>query len=503
MGRIREYITWAPASALNLVRRLNWPARIALLLVLAGLFSVAMVEATGQPGFCHSCHIMHPYYDSWKHSAHAEVNCLECHLQPGFTGLVKGKINGLAQAVDCAVGRVGTKPSATVVDASCLRSQCHSTQKLAAETLDCARRAAALRGVRFPHEKHIDKVVDGIRITCGTCHNHFEGEEHFSVDKNTCFACHFLGGNGGSPTPGSVPTGDVSPAGDPSKSGRPVRTNCRGCHQVPQEVIRRGFVKIDHSEFVSYRASCEESCHKREVMQTSRVEETACLDCHSFRKPVDANSTELHARHTNGEKVECFACHGHVPHGQTGVESVTAMMDCQSCHSDTHQAQRSIYGTQHPMQPGTDRVLGPMFLTHVECTGCHIERTAKAPGTLDSFGTAARATPAACDKCHEAGTGQKYVPFWQERIKALYAQVEKRVKESELLALAQKDDTPAREFEQRVRQARSILDSIRYDGSWGVHNFKYTEALLLEADKMVGSPTHDSALGNPVAPGGQ
>ncbi len=472
MGRIRKYIVWVPASALGLFRRLNWPARILLLFVTAGLFSVAMVEATGQPGFCRSCHIMGPYYDSWKQSAHAEVKCLECHLQPGFTGLVRGKINGLAQAVDCAVGRVGTKPSATIADASCLRSQCHNTQTLAAETLDCS-------GVCFTHEKHIDKVVDGIRISCGTCHSHFEGDAHFSVDRNACFACHFLAGN--------------------TKSGRPVRANCRGCHQVPQEVIRRGFVKIDHSEFVSYRASCEESCHKREVRQTSRVEETVCLDCHSFRKPADANSMELHASHTNGEKVECFACHGQVPHGRTGVESVSAMMDCQSCHSDTHQAQRSIYGTQHPMQPnGTDRVLGPMFLTHVECTGCHIERTAKAPGTLDSFGTAARATPAACDKCHEAGTGQKYVPFWQERIKALYAQVERRVKEAETLALARKDNGQAQDFEgppthnsalgnpgQRVGQARSILDSIRYDGSWGVHNFKYTEALLLEADKMV------------------
>jgi len=492
-GRIRECLLWLPASAFRVVRRLSWPARILLLLMTAGLFGFTMVEATGRPGFCNSCHIMGPYYDSWKHSTHAEVNCLECHLQPGFTGFVKGKINGLAQAVDCAVGRVGTKPSATIVDGSCLRSECHDTQTLAAETLDC-------NGVRFTHEKHIDQVVDGIRITCGTCHSHFEGDAHFSVDRNACFACHFLEGN--------------------TKSGRPVRANCRGCHQVPQEVIRRAFVKIDHNEFVSYRASCEESCHKREVQHNSRVEETVCLDCHSFRKPADANSVELHASHTNGEKVECFACHGQVPHGQTGVTSVSAMMDCQSCHSDTHQAQRSIYGTQHPMGPpthtsalgnpmqpnGTDRILGPMFLTHVECTGCHIERTAKAPGILDSFGTAARATPGACDKCHEAGTGQKYVPFWQARIKALYEQVERRVQESETLALAQKDGSQAREgapnarmrssppgwggagepqSDPRVRQARSILESIRHDGSWGVHNFKYTEALLLEADRMV------------------
>lgn len=458
-GGVTKYIGWAPAAALRAVRRLGWPGRILLALAGVGVLTVTAVEMTGQPGFCNSCHVMNPYYDSWKKSAHAEVNCLDCHLRPGFTGYIRGKINGLAQAVDCGVGRIGTKPNATVLDASCLRSECHSTEKLTAAPVDFC-------GIRFTHEKHLNKIVDGVKITCGTCHSHFKGNEHFSINRDACFSCHFLGGD--------------------TDNGRVVRTNCRSCHKVPEQVIRRGYVKIDHSEFVSYQASCEGSCHKGEVARASRVEETVCLNCHSYRKAADANSVDLHASHTNGDKVECFACHGKVPHGRTQVESVSAMMNCQSCHSDTHQVQRTIYSTQHPMQPnGTDRVLSPMFMTHVECTGCHIERTAKTPGTLDSFGTVARAVPAACDKCHESGTGQKYVPFWQTRIKALYEQVEKRVKEFEALAGAETDAGRAQELVRRAREARSILDSIRYDGSWGVHNFKYTEALLLQTDKIV------------------
>jgi hypothetical protein len=449
----------APRALVRALRRLNWPGRILVALVGAGTLGIGTVEMTGQPGFCNSCHVMHPYYDSWKKSSHAGVNCLDCHLRPGLTGYVKGKINGLAQAIDCAVGRIGTKPNATVLDVSCLRSECHSVEKLSAEPVE-------LCGVRFTHEKHLNKVVDGVKIKCATCHSHFEGDEHFTVNEDACFSCHFLGGDTG--------------------NGRVVHTDCQSCHKVPEQVIRRGFVKIDHREFVSYQASCEGSCHKRQVVQPSRVEETVCLDCHSFRKPADANSVDLHARHTDGDKVECFACHGKVPHGRTQVESVSAMMNCQSCHSDTHQVQRTIYSTQHPLQPNsTERVLSPMFMTHVECTGCHIERTARTPGTLDSFGTVARAVPAACDKCHEGGTGQKYVPFWQARIHSLYEQVDKKVKEFELLTAAEKDPARVRERGERARQARSILDSIRYDGSWGVHNFKYTEALLLQAEKTV------------------
>jgi len=442
-------------SVVHIIKRMRWSARIAVVLVVLALFSGGAIIVTGQTGFCNSCHIMNTHYASWQKSSHAEVNCLDCHLQPGFAGYVVGKINGLAQAVDCAVGRVGTKPSATVSDASCLRSECHSTDELLAETLD-------YNGVRFTHSNHIDALVGGIKISCGTCHSHFEGDEHFSVSESACFACHFLGSN----------TGD----------GRLVQTECQSCHEVPSEVIRRGFVTIDHREFVSYKANCEESCHKREVAQASHVEETVCLSCHDFGMEADVDSVELHHSHTTSEKVECFACHGEVLHGQTRVASVSAMMDCQSCHSDTHQVQRTIYSTQYPAQAhGEDRVLSPMFLTHVECTGCHIERTAKTTGTLDSFGTVARAAPSACDSCHEEGTGQKYVPFWQSRIKALYERVDRRVKQSEELAQAQTDP----ERRRGAQQARSVLDSISADGSWGVHNFKYTEALLLEAETMV------------------
>ena len=297
-GRATKYVQRAPAALIGAFCRLSWPVRILVVVAGAGGFLIAAVEATGRPGFCNSCHIMKPYYASWTQSSHAEVNCLHCHLRPGLTGLVKGKINGLAQLVDCVVGRVGTKPNATIVDASCLRSECHATEKLGTETFGDG-------GVRFPHDKHINQVVDGITITCGTCHSHFEGNDHFRVDRNACFTCHFLGGD--------------------TSRGRLAKTTCQSCHQVPDQVIRRGYVKIDHREFVSYKASCEESCHKREVRYASRVEKTVCLDCHAFPQEADANSVELHTRHTNGDKVECFACHRKVPHGQTQAESVGSL----------------------------------------------------------------------------------------------------------------------------------------------------------------------------------
>jgi len=73
-------------------------------------------------------------------------------MQPGVFNYAKGKITGLAQAVDCMVGRVGTKPNGKVFDESCLRSQCHTTEELVAKPLK-------FNSVKFDHGKHISKVV--------------------------------------------------------------------------------------------------------------------------------------------------------------------------------------------------------------------------------------------------------------------------------------------------------------------------------------------------------
>lgn len=454
-----KYIKAIFISGWNGFKQVKWPVKILLLAVIVSFFAAGAIVVTGQPGFCNSCHIMNSYYDSWKHSEHSKVNCLDCHLQPGFTGYIKGKINGLAQAVDCMVGRFGTKPNATVKDASCLRPECHNSEDLLSTNID-------YDSIKFTHNKHVGKDVCGIKISCGTCHSHFEGDEHFTVNNDACFTCHFLK---------NTETGNSV-----------VQTGCKDCHRVPDKTIKRGMVTINHTEFVSYKASCEESCHKKDINMASKVDENVCLNCHSFSKDKDADSVAMHEAHTNHEKVECFSCHGQVPHGQKEVASISVMMDCQNCHSNTHQAQRTIYSTQHPMQAtDTDRVLSPMFLTHVECIGCHIERVAQKSGVLDSYGTVAKAVPKACDKCHEKGTGQQYVPFWQRQIKTMHEQISRKLEQIKTRAKSTTNEQTASKLNQSIEQAQSILESVSADGSWGVHNFKYTEALLIEADKIV------------------
>ena len=446
-------------SAVNKLRQLSIAKKILLLTVVALLFMSGFVVVSEQPGFCNSCHIMNTYYDSWKTSSHSEVNCLDCHFEPGIVGHVKGKIDGGAQAVAFIVGRVGTKPSATVLDSSCLRPDCHSIGKLVSKPSD-------YNSAKFTHKGHVSTEVDGIKISCGTCHSRFEGEEHFSVNNNACYTCHFLVGGRG--------------------DARAVETECRDCHEVPKQIIRRGLVEVNHAEFVSYEASCDDSCHRKQIKKVSLVDEAVCLNCHSYRKETQMSSAELHKLHSEGDKVECFACHGEVAHVARKDVTVTGMIDCRDCHSNTHEAQRSIYTAEnHSQEKQAGRVLSPMFLTHVECTGCHIEPVRRNSGTLDSFGVVAKAVPKACDKCHEQGTGERYIPFWQGKVKKLHGQVNTRLSRLQERARLETDEKTVEELEEKIHQARALLDTVESDGSWGVHNLKYTEAMLLRANEII------------------
>lgn len=48
---------------------------------------------------------------------------------------------------------------------------------------------------------------------------------------------------------------------------------------------------------------------------------------------------------------------------------------------------------------------------------------------------------------------------------------------------------PDKEFAQKMvdksKQARVLLNAVVLDGSWGVHNLKYTEMMLLKAKDII------------------
>src|SRR5262245_49594389 len=99
-------------------------------LVALPVFGVTSVEVTSQSRFCNSCHIMDPYYASWKKGPHKDVECVKCHIPPGMDNFLAAKFNGLGQVVDDVLHRTSPKPSASVSRFSCTRSGCHDIERV-------------------------------------------------------------------------------------------------------------------------------------------------------------------------------------------------------------------------------------------------------------------------------------------------------------------------------------------------------------------------------------
>jgi len=365
-----------------------WPAstakKIAVLLVFVLLASSGgFIAVSEQTGFCNSCHIMHPYYTSWQQSRHSEVNCLECHVRPGVSGIVRAKLNGLAQAVDCSLGRVHPKPNAMVEDVSCLRDGCHTKESLLSAPV-----TQADQKHKFSHRGHMDAQLGSIRLLCTTCHSRFEGQEHFRVNTQNCFICHFL----------KVKTSPVPL----------VETKCQDCHNVPATVVKQGRAEIDHQKFTDSQLSCEQLCHNKQMDPNTRVADTRCLDCHEFRNRGQYSASDLHAMHSGKDKVECLACHETTEHGKSPIDGHHTSLKCDTCHHVPFEGARlaEIESIRLPAgctlchsDPHAGQFTGA-------CQRCHSEHgwngrwLASSHGSDSSFPLRGKHANVRCDQCH-------------------------------------------------------------------------------------------------------
>lgn len=462
----------------------SWPRRIArwlvILLIVSAVAGYASIEITSRSSFCNRCHIMNPYYDSWTTDAHSDSECVDCHIPPGATNYISAKMNGLGQVVDDWLNRTSTKPSASVSDFACTREGCHVIADI--DTSDHTE-----RGFFFDHSKHAQHKHLGIRIGCTTCHSHVKGDKnHFEVNRNACVTCHLM------PTTGNHSVAVAHAAGSTElvlvsrsvqedavthpAAEEAAPSDCASCHEPPAEPFEYQGLTVDHAEYLSHGAACE-SCHRDATATVPAVGDAACLSCHTFGAEKITDYEDMHRIHTEGaHKVECFSCHGLIDHGPSAEILALGQFDCRSCHTDQHQVQRQAYLSDHQEpEAGEQTLISPMFLAHVDCTACHIEpdEVSTKPG---SGAVVARAVPEACDVCHQAGFGDQMIPLWQNATRDMYDAI--------IPLLPTADDPWAQgdaEAEQFVREAIDLLDLVRIDGSWGVHNPRFTQGLIEQA----------------------
>jgi len=409
--------------------------------------SVVALGLTTRPEFCKTCHLMEPYYESWKHSSHSNVTCVDCHFEPGLLETIEGKFQAVAMLAKYVTNTEGTKPWAHVSDYSCMRAGCHSQQLLEGE-INFGR-------IRFNHRHHLIGFRIGTRLKCTSCHSQIVQGNHLSVTVTSCFLCHFADRKA------------------TTHEGTPI-SDCNNCHGPPKETIPLGEFAFRHNDYLKRGVDCG-SCHGDVTRGAGEVPRSRCVSCHNVQEHLDRYSEPefLHAKHVGGQGVSCLECHTEIEHGLPPREQ-HFQGNCSECHKGTHGPSSSMYrgtGTE-----GVEDSPSVMFLARVTCTGCH--RPPFPGATAPAGGATFAADPLACIDCHGPGFDGMQAR-WQEEFRATAPRIREALEA--VHARLGGNEQAQRHYDEAARALTAALA----DRSDGVHNLVYARQLLARADERL------------------
>jgi predicted CXXCH cytochrome family protein len=422
-----------------------------------GLVLVAILfamQASSTPRFCGTCHIMKPYYESWKQSKHSGIACVECHISPGITAELRKKYEALSMVVKYFTGTYGTNPWTEIDDAACLR--CHERRLLEGKEV--------FHDVLFDHAPHLTESRRGLKLRCTSCHSQIVQGSHIAVTPSTCALCHFKG-----------------------KRINEGTGRCRNCHQVPERVTTVEGVAFDHGQVARLDMDCR-LCHAGVVRGEGNVPRERCLTCHNQadRLAKYGDRDHLHEQHVTAHKVDCMNCHLQIEHGRIprkeSAEVTAAANSCESCHGSGHSPQQDLYvgiGGR-----GVPRMPSPMFAAGVTCQGCHNPEFSVQPASTDLMTPhAQRASEVSCMSCHGPGYRQIYFAWKEgldERVVALRRQLEATAGAMGL--------EPPQAWQDAQHNFRLV------NRGRGLHNVEFAHALLAKAQEQMNEARRTKGL---------
>lgn len=411
---------------------------VLFLIVLAGA-----AEYTSRPSFCPTCHYMESFYQSWRVSAHNKVDCVECHFEPGLSGVIKGKLNGLVQIVSYVSSTYKKrKPWAEIPDNTCSRSGCHERQAFQDTTYE-------FKGVSFNHKHHLQELRRGKTLKCTSCHSQIVQGTHIEVTESTCFNCHF------------------KKSSDPEHKFAKL-SECTTCHDWKSKTKEQmANFRYDHSNVVKNEISCN-GCHTNTVAGNGDVGKERCFQCHFETDRLEKyDNTELiHGTHITKHSLKCSNCHLSIQHEVQKMDPSTPP-NCISCHSNSHSAQLNLYTGENGIN--TEKMPSVMYLNGINCKGCHIfhETSKNDISTFKSKGSS-------CEKCHGKGY-DKLVDQWktasEKRLKEIYSIYN--------IASAQVKNTKAVKKADAEKLISDAYHNIRIvEVGKSVHNIQFADKLL-------------------------
>ena len=332
----------------------------------------ASAEYTSRPAFCPTCHYMETFYQSWRTSAHNKVDCVECHFEPGMSGTIRGKLNGLVQIVNyVSLSYKKRKPWAEIPDNTCARSGCHEMQGMQDSLYN-------FKGVMFSHKNHLQEQRRGKTLKCTSCHSQVVQGSHIEVTEATCFTCHF------------------KKSDDPEHKFDKL-SDCNICHSWENKTKEQmASFRYDHTNVVKNKLACLD-CHTNTVTGKGDVSKERCFQCHFETERLEkfTDTKLMHELHIKKHSTKCFTCHNQIEHKIQKMDP-DSPPDCQSCHTNSHTSQVSLYTGENGFN--VEKSPSAMFINGINCRGCHIfhEMDKMDINTSTSGGKA-------CEKCHGKG----------------------------------------------------------------------------------------------------
>ena len=359
--------------------------------------------------------------------------------------------------------------------------------------------ADAMELMRLEHERLRFLQLDS--VTCATCHSYDAGgKNHFAVDRQSCFVCHFTNQEFNQDTGACLrchepPTRKIFVHGAPAASLSATQTPTSD----PTSQVSSGPL-LDHHDIVQRGIDCA-SCHADVVRGKSSVSARECTHCHDQQRFVEGFETrttatvaDYHRIHVAAQRARCPDCHKSVEHSLVDplhVASSTGFLspvldDCQHCHPSHHHEQVQLLagtggrGVEHPMP-------NAMFGSRLNCKACHTQAGTDIKG--DSLIVASQA---ACAACH----GDDYHTLFDQSMAELnshVSEVQTALTKIDAAMQSAKDAgrTIPEEVTRQVDQARANLQFIQSGN--GIHNKNYALQILDVCRRDLDTAT--SALG--------
>lgn len=435
------------------LRKLRFYEILLLVFIAIVLGAWSVKEITESALFCgSSCHIMRPYYEDWKTSAHSEVPCVDCHLEPSEEQQFVPQFKAVKQVASYLTRTYGEHRRAEVNDASCLAGDCHSKRLLDG-------RVTFADNIRFDHTPHLQQLRRGKILRCTTCHARVAMGAHVTVVEDACFICHFKDG------------GKVAATSD-----------CLLCHNTGEKENPAQDDSFDHRPLREKGVPCR-SCHQTVTRGNGKLKPESCRECHDqpMYDDLDEPVELLHRVHVTDHKVECSNCHDPIEHSLPDVSAMESL-NCGSCHEDNHSGILDMYkGTG---AKGITPLPSPMHKAHVGCTGCHIVPNPTGGMGAVFKGVSMIAVKAACQSCHS----KSYAPMvdqWKRDISSALSDAKRALEKTErALSVESFEDAKIRRTMDNVRHNILFVEN-----STPIHNRDYAVKILEEAVKNLADIT--------------